>query len=93
MKQYERLEMWYLGQTNRLKYETVWINWGMEKKLSELFEEIINTRGVHHQLEMHEGTVRTYRKRYADGKMTVEKMREVLMKAGYKMVQEERWGR
>ncbi|WBL42386.1 hypothetical protein PBT90_16745 [Algoriphagus halophytocola] len=64
-----------------------------EGSLEKLFAEIINIRGVHHQLDMHEGTVRTYRKRFADGKMTVEKMREVLEKAGYKMKQEERWGK
>ena len=63
------------------------------RPLSSLFRQIINTKGIHDQLGMHEGTVRTYRKRFADGKMTVEKMREVLVKAGYKMEQEERWGK
>jgi Glu-tRNA(Gln) amidotransferase subunit E-like FAD-binding protein len=63
------------------------------RKLESLFNQVINTRGIHHQLGMNESTVRALRKQFNDaGSISVEKMREVLQLAGYKKVQEERWG-
>lgn len=63
------------------------------RTLESLFREVINTRGIHHQLGMNESTVRALRKQFNDGgSISVEKMREVLQLVGYKMVQEERWG-
>lgn len=65
----------------------------MEKTLDQLFTEVINTRGIHAQLGMNEATVRTFRKRCNDGTpISVEKKREILRAAGYKMIQPERWG-
>lgn len=62
------------------------------KSLKILFGEVINTRGIHHQLEMKEATVRSLRKQFNDnGSISVEKMREVLQRAGFKCVQEELW--
>lgn len=63
------------------------------QSLEKLFEEVINIRGIHHELEMNEATVRSLRKRFTTGGVTVERMREVLSKLGYQKVQEERWGR
>lgn len=63
------------------------------RTLTSLFGEVINIRGIHHELGMDESTVRALRKRYNDGgSVSVEKMREVLKAKGYKCVQEERWG-
>lgn len=62
------------------------------RSLDSVFREVINTRGIHHELGMNESTVRALRKQFNDGgSITVEKMREVLQLAGYKCVQEERW--
>ncbi|WP_134199797.1 hypothetical protein [uncultured Algoriphagus sp.] len=66
----------------------------MEKTLDKLFDEVINTRGIHAKLGMNESTVRALRKKFNDGTpVSVEKKREILAAAGYKMKQEERWGR
>lgn len=66
----------------------------MEKTLDKLFDEVINTRGIHAELGMNESTVRALRKKFNDGSpVSVEKKREILAAAGYKMKQEERWGR
>lgn len=62
------------------------------KKLGSIFNEIINTRGIHHQLGMKETTVRSLRKQYNDsGSVSVEKMREILTIMGYRCVQAEMW--
>ena len=67
---------------------------GMEGSLEKLFQYVINIRGVQNELGMNESTVRALRKKCNDGTpISVEKMREVLTKAGYKMEQEERWGK
>lgn len=67
----------------------------MERRtLTDLFDEVINTRGIHHELGMNEATVRSLRNRFnKDGSITIDKMREVLGKAGYQLIQEELWGR
>lgn len=66
----------------------------MEKTLDKLFDEVINTRGIHAKLGMNDSTVRALRKKFNDGTpVSVEKKREILAAAGYKMKQEERWGR
>lgn len=66
----------------------------MEKTLRELFGEVINEKAIHHELEMNESTVRSLRKKFNEGtSISDEKMREVLSKAGYHCVVEERWGR
>jgi hypothetical protein len=63
------------------------------KTLEALFNEVINTRGIHHQLGMKEATVRSLRKQYNDkGSISVEKMREILKIMGYRSVQSEMWG-
>jgi hypothetical protein len=60
--------------------------------LDKLFGEIINTRGVYHQLGLPEGTVRALRKKYNDHTgISAKKMREVLTKAGYRQAQPEMW--
>lgn len=66
----------------------------MEKSVDSLFAEVINIRAIHGQLGMNESTVRALRKKCNDGTaISVEKKREILEAAGYKMVQEERWGK
>jgi hypothetical protein len=65
-----------------------------EGTIDQLFAEVINIRGIHAQLEMNESTVRALRKKCNDGTpISVEKKREILAAAGYKLKQEERWGR
>jgi hypothetical protein len=65
-----------------------------EGSVDQLFNEVINIRGIHVQLGMNESTVRALRKKCNDGSpISVEKKREILEAAGYKMKQEERWGR
>ncbi len=65
-----------------------------EGNVDQLFGELINIRGIHAQLGMNESTVRALRKKFNDGTpISVEKKREILEAAGYKMKQEERWGR
>jgi hypothetical protein len=62
--------------------------------VDQLFGELINIRGIHVQLGMNESTVRALRKKFNDGTpISLEKKREILEVAGYKMKQEERWGR
>lgn len=66
---------------------------GKGRTIESLFDEIINIRGIHHELGMDESTVRALRKRFNDGgSVSVEKMREVLKVKGYKCVQKEMWG-
>lgn len=66
-----------------------------EGSIDQLFAEVINIKAIHLQLGMNESTVRALRKKLNDGVLgvSVEKKREILKAAGYKMVQEERWGR
>lgn len=62
--------------------------------IEKLFDEVINTRGIHHDLNLNENQIRSLRKRFNDEKgVSVEKMREILKKAGYKCIQEEKWGK
>jgi Ca2+-binding EF-hand superfamily protein len=60
-------------------------------ELTKLFESIINTRGIYKQLNFNESTVRSLRSYHIKGKVSLEKMREVCTKMGYKLVQEEHW--
>lgn len=65
-----------------------------EGNVDQLFGELVNIRGIHAQLGMNESTLRALRKKFNDGTpISVEKKREILEAAGYKMKQEERWGR
>lgn len=73
-------------------FQTVFLSFGMTR-LEDLFDEVITIRGIHHELEMNESTVRALRRlRKAGGGVSVEKMREVLTRAGYRCVQQECWG-
>lgn len=56
----------------------------MSKSITQSFVEMINKRGIYKKLEINKNTCLYYRKRVNDGKeVHVEKMTELLLKAGY----------
>ena len=59
--------------------------------IEEAFYQVINTRGIYRQLGIAEGTVSSLRTAFKNGRVTINKMREILSLAGYKMVQQEKW--
>lgn len=59
---------------------------------SEAFAEVINQRGVYHKLGMDDGYVRSLRKKFKDGDVISEElMKDVLLKYGATIKQEELW--
>lgn len=65
-----------------------------EGSYGQLFRELINTIGIYGKLEMNKSNVRALQKKCNDrSPISVRKNREILEAAGYKMVQEERWGK
>lgn len=53
---------------------------------------MINESGIHHKLEISDSTARTLRKRFNDGtSISLDKMEELLEKAGYSVKQEKLW--
>lgn len=58
----------------------------------ELFEHVIHTRGVYQDLGITEMAVKNLRRNYKAGKVSIDKMHEVLRRAGYQIVQETKWG-
>lgn len=58
----------------------------------EAFTQLINTDNWHEKAGINYNTARTLKKRFLDGKLiSLEKMEEILEKAGYKVVQEKKW--
>jgi len=57
----------------------------------EAFENLISKKGWYSTLGIPDNTARSYSKRYKDGKLPIEKIEEILGKAGYKVVQEKIW--
>ena len=63
-----------------------------EKSLHEHFIEVINIRGVHHQLNISNQKVKYFRNRIKNGYYVEERsMREILKKMGYKKKSDEIW--
>lgn len=59
---------------------------------NEAFKTLVDQRGWFSKVEgMNENTARTIRKRFADGGLTIDKMEELLVKAGFKVIQEKQW--
>lgn len=59
---------------------------------NEAFTHVINTNGIYKKLNMNRSTVKSLRKRNADGEfISTDKKMEILIKAGYRIVQEMKW--
>lgn len=61
------------------------------KNIKQAFEELISVRGWWKNIGLTEDQGNNYRTRFKAGKLTYEKMSDVLMIAGLKKVQEELW--
>lgn len=59
----------------------------------ELFEEVINKRGVYNELELPPNRVLQIRNNFKQGKVSIDYMHDILKLAGYQITQEERWGK
>ena len=58
----------------------------------EAFTEMINTRGIHHTLNMKVTTLNSLRTRLRQGTyISTDKMIELLKKAGYSIITEMSW--
>jgi len=57
----------------------------------QLFAKVIAQRGIHEKLGLTSDQVRTIRFNHAKGKVSEEKMAEILTAAGYTIVQERLW--
>jgi hypothetical protein len=55
------------------------------------FEKVLSQRGIHHRLGLEQNTVATLRRNYKEGKVSLNKMEEILLKAGLEVVQEKLW--
>ena len=55
----------------------------------QAFTKVINTTGIYKKLKMNESTVKSLKKRNADGVfISIDKKIEILQKAGYQIIQE-----
>lgn len=65
----------------------------MKKSTKQAFTDLINQRGIHQQLGVSDSTVRDWRKKIRDGTggITIDKMEELLQRAGFKKIQETLW--
>lgn len=59
----------------------------------ELFEEVINERGISHDLELPPNRVLQIRNNLKKGKVSINYMHDLLKIAGYQISQEERWSK
>lgn len=57
----------------------------------EAFEKLISERGWYADLGLGDSTARSYAKRFRENKLPVEKIEDILEKAGYSVVQEKLW--
>ena len=59
----------------------------------EAFEKVIFTRGISKELGVPDYVVRSLRQEFKkpDGKISIDKKIEILLKAGYRMIQQEAW--
>lgn len=61
------------------------------KGTKQLLQELITQRGWWKEIGLTEDQGNNYRTRFKSGKMTIDKMEEILVKAGYKVFQEKLW--
>lgn len=60
--------------------------------IREAFKELISQRAWYVKLDIPEGTANVTKKNFLDGKkVTEDKMKEILFKAGYRIKQVELW--
>lgn len=59
----------------------------------QAFEELINERAWYANLGLGDSTARSYAKRFRENKLPIEKIEEILEKAGYQVKQEKLWGK
>lgn len=57
----------------------------------EAFEQLTKQRGWYKELGIPEGTASALKNHYKTGKISLDKMEEILEKAGFKVVQEKLW--
>lgn len=57
----------------------------------EAFSKMINERGVHKKLGIEKGKVNNYRQYLKAGKLSLDKMEEMLLKYGATIVNEKSW--
>ena len=65
----------------------------LPEKTIPLFEEVIHTRGIYHELGITQVAVKDLRRNHKLGKVSLDKMREILKLAGYQVVQETKWSK
>ncbi len=58
-----------------------------------LFEEVIHTRGVYQDLGITQMAVKDLRRNHKAGKVSLDKMHEILKLAGYQVVQQTKWSK
>lgn len=63
------------------------------KTTRELFEEVINTKGIETTLGCAANTVYQLRRNFNNGKVSLDKMHEILEAAGYQVVQPTLWAK
>jgi len=56
-----------------------------------LFKQVIHQRGIHHELGITQNALLNLRRNQKLGKVSLDKMHEILEKAGYKKVQVTLW--
>lgn len=57
----------------------------------EAFNQLIHEKAVWNKLQIPEGTVMALRNRFKNKKISLDKMEEILIKAGWKVKQEKLW--
>ena len=60
-------------------------------KTREAFEQLIMHRGWHKELDISDSTAWSLKHNFNKGTITIDKMEEVLTKAGYIVIQEKLW--
>lgn len=57
----------------------------------EAFEQLTKQRGWYKELDIPEGTASALKNHFKTGKITIDKMEEILERAGYRVIQEKKW--
>lgn len=63
----------------------------MQMTTKQAFEQLTSKRGWYKDLDMPEPEASSIKNRYKTGKLSIEKMEEVITRAGYKVIQEKKW--
>lgn len=90
----KRAMNWYIATQRTQNTEEEVSLFPTGKTLNEAYEEMINTRGIHNELELTRGTVNNLRTYFENGSnLTDNKKKEQLLKVGWVIVQEEKWAK